>query len=47
MLWGKDKYLLTSLHEKLEYKISLKQMERINSKQNSKEFVCSKDKKIN
>ena len=47
MLWGKDKYLLNSLYEKLENKVSLKQMEKINSKQNSKEFVSSKDKKIN
>ena len=47
MLWGKDKYLLNSLYEKLENKVSLKQMERINNKLNSKEFVSSKDKQIN
>ena len=47
MLWGKDKYLLNSLYEKLENKVYLKQMERINNKLNSKEFVSSKDKQIN
>ena len=47
MLWGKDKYLLNSLYEKLENKVSLKQMERINNKLNSKEFVSSKVKQIN
>ena len=47
MLWAKDKYLLNSLYEKLENKVSLKQMERINNKLNSKEFVSSKDKQIN
>ena len=47
MLWGKDKYLLNSLYEKLENKVSLKQMERINNKLNSKEFASSKVKQIN
>ena len=47
MLWGKDKYLLNSLYEKLENKVYLKQMERINNKLNSKEFVSSKGKQIN
>ena len=27
MLWGKEKYLLKSLYEKLKNKVSLKQME--------------------
>ena len=39
MLWGKEKYLLNSLHEQLENKVSLKHI-------NSEESVSSKDKQI-
>ena len=41
VLWGREKYLLDSLYEKLQNKVSFK----INV--NSKESVSSKDKKRN
>ena len=45
VLWGKDKYWLNSFYEKLENKVFLKQMERINSKQNSKELSLPRTNK--
>ena len=31
MVWGKENYLLNSLHEKLKNKVSLKQMRIVNN----------------
>ena len=41
MLWGKDKYLLNNLYEKLKNKVSLTQ------NVNNIKFVSSKEKQIN
>ena len=40
VLWGKDKYLLNSLYEKIKNKVSLKQMWTVKN-------VSSENKKMN